>query len=81
MAQTVNRYLFLYSCLFYCSCKYLLYTSFAVLFSSCPFKNIFLFLGYLFALSLARHIGDTARFGFVVKIAYKAESPGVHLVK
>ncbi|WP_333848782.1 RNA-guided endonuclease TnpB family protein [Leclercia sp.] len=30
---------------------------------------------------LARHIGDAAWFGFVAKLAYKAESAGVHLVK
>ena len=30
---------------------------------------------------LARHIGDAAWSGFVAKLAYKAESAGVHLVK
>ncbi|HCD8984499.1 TPA: transposase [Citrobacter freundii] len=30
---------------------------------------------------LAHHIGDAAWSGFVVKLAYKAESAGVHLVK
>lgn len=30
---------------------------------------------------LARHIGDAAWHGFVAKLAYKAESSGVHLVK
>lgn len=30
---------------------------------------------------LARHIGDAAWSGFVAKLAYKAESEGVHLVK
>ena len=30
---------------------------------------------------LARHIGDAAWNGFVAKLAYKAESSGVHLVK
>ena len=30
---------------------------------------------------LARHLGDAAWSGFVAKLAYKAESAGVHLVK
>ncbi len=30
---------------------------------------------------LARHIGDAAWNGFVMKLAYKAEQAGVHLVK
>jgi len=30
---------------------------------------------------LARHIGDAAWSGFVAKLAYKAESAGVHLIK
>ena len=32
-------------------------------------------------LRLARHIGDATWSGFVAKLAYKAESAGVHLVR